>query len=369
MVRQLLLVMKITKFCNLRCSYCYEYKELANKAVMPLQTIAAIFRTIGDYLESAGQSQEAAVSFLWHGGEPFLVPLELYQRIGDLQRDILGRVKVRNYVQTNLTVLTERQLRFLKDREFFSGLGVSFDVYGDQRVGLKGKSKTEIILSNMQKLIDNGIRFGAITVLAKNTAPHVEKIYHFFDKLGIPSRFLPFYLNAFDAQVGEHELDHDELVECLIRIFRAWFSSPSATRVAPIREYLEYAAAFHVGQNMKFYEKRDDQFVFIVNTDGTICGADEIYVDQGGYGDLTTSSFEMALQSPNRIFSIQNAEKRRDRYCLACPYYGFCPGSFVQDASPQQQRILEKSGCPVRAVLDHIIPVVGDVVPWEGHRT
>ena len=363
--KHLLFVIKITKFCNLRCSYCYEFNELGNKAVMALDSIAAIFRTIRDYLEVESQSGEVAVGFIWHGGEPLLVPLEMYKAICETQNEILGRYKVHNYVQTNLTVLTEKQLAFIKSRVFFSELGVSFDVYGDQRVGLNGKLKTDKILLNMQKLIDNSIKFGAIAVLAQNTAPNVERIYQFFDNLRIPLRFLPFYQSAFDTQIEDHALDYDELVECLIRVFRAWLASPTVTPVDPIEEYIKYATAFHFGQPTNFYEKRNDEYVFVVNIDGTICGADEIYVDQDGYGNLTTSTFEMALQSPNRISSIEKAERRRDQYCLACPYYGYCPGSFVQDASPQQQRLLEKSGCPVRGVLDHIVPAVRDFVPHQ----
>jgi len=31
--------MKLSKLCNLRCTYCYEYEELAQKARMPLEGI------------------------------------------------------------------------------------------------------------------------------------------------------------------------------------------------------------------------------------------------------------------------------------------------------------------------------------------
>ena len=37
-------VMKISKYCNLRCTYCYEYNELGNKERMSLDHIARRMR-------------------------------------------------------------------------------------------------------------------------------------------------------------------------------------------------------------------------------------------------------------------------------------------------------------------------------------
>ena len=53
----------------------------------------------------------------------------------------------------------------------------------------------------MQRLIDHGIGFGSISVLARDTLPHVERIYGSYDRLQVVSRFLPFYLSASDDQI------------------------------------------------------------------------------------------------------------------------------------------------------------------------
>src|SRR5262249_30429872 len=161
---------KISKYCNLRCTYCYEFNELGKKQRMSLDMISQIFENIARHVIP---NQFEWVSFIWHGGEPFLIPLVYYESIGRLQREIFGdKIRVSNVVQTNLTVMTERHLEFLKSRKFFSAIGISFDVAGDQRVDTQGRLKTEVVLQNMQKLIDNNIPFGAIAVLARNTLPH-----------------------------------------------------------------------------------------------------------------------------------------------------------------------------------------------------
>ncbi|HRD75742.1 MAG TPA: hypothetical protein PK264_07380 [Hyphomicrobiaceae bacterium] len=40
------IVVKISKYCNLRCTYCYEFKDLANKARMSLDKIDRMFATM-----------------------------------------------------------------------------------------------------------------------------------------------------------------------------------------------------------------------------------------------------------------------------------------------------------------------------------
>src|SRR4026208_2120843 len=125
-------VIKISKFCNLRCTYCYEYAELGRKERMSLDKIAAFFHHALDY---ALEEKLEYLDFIWHGGEPFLIPIAMYDAIGNMQREILGdKVAYQNVAQTNLTILTDKHLELLKSQRFFRGIGVSFDVYGDQRV-------------------------------------------------------------------------------------------------------------------------------------------------------------------------------------------------------------------------------------------
>jgi sulfatase maturation enzyme AslB (radical SAM superfamily) len=48
--RNMQIVVKVSKLCNLRCEYCYEYPELGNRAAMSREQLAAMYRSLGDYL-------------------------------------------------------------------------------------------------------------------------------------------------------------------------------------------------------------------------------------------------------------------------------------------------------------------------------
>src|SRR5262249_3975091 len=153
---------KVSKYCNLRCDYCYEFPYLGNKTRMSLNQIRRAFQNIKSSIDEVAIEQ---ASFISHGAGPFLVSLVFSAQINRIQKDIFGtEFKYRNSLQTNLTVLTQRHIDFLKGG-FFRHIGVSFDVYGDQRVDTKGNSSADVVRANMHKLIDQKIGFGAISVL------------------------------------------------------------------------------------------------------------------------------------------------------------------------------------------------------------
>ena len=351
-------VIKITKYCNLRCSYCYEFADLGNKERMSLDAIERMFRNI---VANASATQLESAEFIWHGGEPFLIPLDYYEKIGALQREIFAnRVEISNIVQTNLTLLTERHIKSLKTKKFFSVIGVSFDVYGDQRVDTRGRQSTQTVLANMQKLIDRDIAFGAIVVLGRNTLPHVQHIFRFFDEQRIGMRFLPFHLEAGDAsiagrQVAEHALTSTELVGGLKLIFDEWLASRNAVSVDPIDAYIDFAINYVTGQSGWSYQKSQVEAVFVVNIDGGVWGNHDEYDGAKKYGNLFDESFSSILNSARRRMAMDEAARRMAHFCGPCPYYGACPGHFVGDASPQQQRLLAEAGCPVREMIGYIV--------------
>jgi uncharacterized protein len=93
-------VFKTSKYCNLRCSYCYEYNELGFRQRMSAEIIRGAFRNISNF---AAENRIDTVNFAWHGGEPFLIPLDFYAEIGKWQHDIFeNKINVTNDVQTRV---------------------------------------------------------------------------------------------------------------------------------------------------------------------------------------------------------------------------------------------------------------------------
>jgi uncharacterized protein len=344
-------VIKVSKYCNLRCDYCYEFPHLHKKARMSLDQIRAAFQNIKNSINELAIER---ASFIFHGGEPFLVPLEFYEQVDLIQKSIFGtEFKYRNSVQTNLTVLTNRHIEFLKGG-FFQNAGVSFDVYGDQRVDTKGKSSADMVRSNMRKLIDHEIPFNTIAVLARHTLPSIKKIYRFFDDLNVEHRVLAYYRTVGSEQTERHGLSFDELVGAYKDLFHEWLASERATPVYPIKDLVRFAVQRIMGIDNDRYDPSTSERVFVVDVNGDVSNVSE---SEFCYGNLFHSPLREIAESEVRVRSIALSQERMRRFCHQCPYFGNCPGVFVANATSIECEVLKTSGCPVRAVLDHILDV------------
>jgi uncharacterized protein len=109
------------------------------------------------------------------------------------------------------------------------------------------------------------------------------------------------------------------------------------------------------GSPRSTYDKYTEEFVYIVNLDGGTWGVSEAYDADYRYGNVFEEELGLVLTSPNRRRAAREAGDRMRTYCGGCPYFGDCPGYFVADATPEQQRLLAEAGCPVREMIDHII--------------
>src|SRR5690242_13861051 len=95
-------VIKLSKLCNMRCSYCYEWNELDNPARMSPELWRRTIRAAIEYNTrriAAGQALEKTpVLIVMHGGEPLALPAAYLQQIlvdfELLTRDAPGRYQI-----------------------------------------------------------------------------------------------------------------------------------------------------------------------------------------------------------------------------------------------------------------------------------
>ena len=109
-------VIKTTKRCNLSCDYCYDKDgEIEDR---PIEE--HIDKLMGEILSTDFEN----IYFTWHGGEPLLKPISFYENIAKIQRRFPNK-KIRNGIQSNLTLLTADALLYLKELGF--GIATSLD--------------------------------------------------------------------------------------------------------------------------------------------------------------------------------------------------------------------------------------------------
>ncbi len=316
-------VVKVTKLCNLRCSYCYEYPELGNPDRMSIEQLSTMFKHIADH--HRGRPETTGVLFIWHGGEPLLPEPAYWRALFAEQKKHFEGMKVVNDVQTNLMQLDDDRIDLI--RNGFNGIGVSIDVFGDLRLNIAGRPSQKRVLANMDRLQEAGIPFGCITVLTRRNLPLVEKIFRFYESLGRTFRLLPLFQGAFDEQHAGYEVTGEEVLAALCKVADLWLESPTKIRIAPITEQLTNVMyRRYPDYKPSYYDRRSFEEVTIVNTNGDLYSQADAYTPGRAWGNLFRSSLDDILKTDTHARSVLDAESRMAGVCLKCEYFGACTG-------------------------------------------
>lgn len=193
-------IVKITRACNLRCSYCHDWRAGPGSG-MPPATQARAMRWL-----IAG-SRAAKVNVLLHGGEPTIVGVRGLLRLLAFQAAMMmpGQ-QIRTSLQTNATLLTPALLELLV--RFDIGVSVSLDgppeVHDQTRRDIRGEGSSDRVRTGIAMLQDKGLLSGVIVVVtpALIAAGALRLVGHLLD-CGVESAALiaqrPGHDEAVDA--------------------------------------------------------------------------------------------------------------------------------------------------------------------------
>ena len=314
-------VLKLSKLCNLRCTYCYEYDELGLNARMPLDRLERFFAWLAEKQPPGGWQP---FRFVFHGGEPLLLPHEYFEAIVAAQRRHLAPAGLRyeNSLQTNLIRLSDRTIELLDRLRI--GLGVSLDVFGGQRVFASGRDSQDLVLANLQRLLDSGVArrlgVGIISVLHRENLDRIVSVYEFCAELGLTYRVLPvFSLVEPPPRMAGLMLRHEDVVAAFQRLGEHWLSSGLATDVFPLRNYLEAAISSLLGTPVHTYDPAAADWAYIVNTNGDVYSNAEAYTPAGWMGNIFSEPFFDILRSPEHERSLK-PRLERAQVCQACRF-------------------------------------------------
>jgi radical SAM protein with 4Fe4S-binding SPASM domain len=183
----------------------------------------------------------------------------------------------------------------------------------------------------------------------------VREIYRFFDELGISTRFLPFFETGLAWQENLNALSNAEIAGGLIEIFEEWLGSSRATPSLPVEHYLAIAVYSMAGRPWPRFDRRTDESVFVVNTDGGVWGEPEAYDPEFGFGNIFRHDLRELLRSPGREKAISGSEDRQEAYCKECPYHESCSGYFMASNLAYEITPATPHRCVARDVASYMV--------------
>lgn len=353
-------VMKISKLCNLRCTYCYEYGELALRDRMPVSGLEPFFAGVAAYYVPHGWRQR--LTFVLHGGEPLLLPDDYLRGFcGALERTLgAADVPYRVSLQSNLTRLDRHRIDLLE--ELGISLGVSLDVFGGERVDRGGRDSQHRVMENLQLLFDTGaverLGVGAISVLHRGNIAAAVRTFRFYRDLGLGYRVLPvFSLGEPPARMRHLTLEPEEVVRAFQAVVDEQFAAPSGISVFPIANYLDAAVSELAGLPAPTYDPAHGEWALIVNTNGDSYNHGDSYSPAGYLGNIFRDGFADVMDGPARRRTLA-LRAERNATCAACPHADSCSRLPIVEALPSE-RFTDAEGrlrCAItRPMIDYVI--------------
>ncbi|WCL82249.1 radical SAM protein [Saprospira sp. CCB-QB6] len=158
------LIVKVTYRCNLDCLYCYEKVSKTGQDMSIEQ-----FKELVEL--SLGQTSSDQLTFLFHGGEPTLLPIAWYEEALDYALALsksLGK-RVSFAMQSNLVRLKEEYIQLFQ--RYKIQLGVSLDqpvfLLDDSQRG--GETK---VFKNFRRLQAAKVKAGVLATINSSNYPN-----------------------------------------------------------------------------------------------------------------------------------------------------------------------------------------------------
>ena len=198
-----------TNYCNMNCLYCFNSRCTDHKDIMSRDVLKKIYDITLPRFES--------VNFLWHGGEPLAAGKEFYEYAFELQENYKELpVRIRNSIQTNLTLMSEEMASFLIDHNVY--LGSSFDgINSNERT----RHNTDQILRGYEIYSKQGGRAGFIYVVQSYNINDLIDDYEWFKSKGIN-----YTIHQYMAPYKENDILYvppERYAEKVCQLFDTWF--------------------------------------------------------------------------------------------------------------------------------------------------
>ena len=171
--------------CNMQCKYCFyndvaKNRETPSHGAMSLQTAETVVKKAFAYADGN------PVWFNFQGGEPLLAGKAFFRATLNL----ISRANIKNSpvflgIQTNGTLIDDEWCEIFKTNDFLVGLSLDGDETANvNRVDKDGNPTFQKVVAAAKLLQKHDVNFNILTVLTKDVAMRIGKIYPFFTSQG-----------------------------------------------------------------------------------------------------------------------------------------------------------------------------------------
>ena len=350
----LVLIAKLTRHCNLRCTYCTDWREGPGNR-MTAATQALMVRRVAE------DRSVATARFIWHGGEPSLLGVRRMLGFLWLQARLRRPGQVfTNSIQTNAAALPDPVVALWRLFDF--KVSVSLDgpraIHDRQRRTARGGASFDAVIDGIARLREAGVFAGVLIVVTPEVAAcPVEKLVGELVDAGIHAAgFLPV---RPDAGTGEGPyLPPAAFADFLIRLFDLLRTRPDLR--FDVREIDALHAAWQ-RQATGFCELNGPCLggYFGIEPDGTVRHCDKFLGSADhALGNLAERSFA-DIRASAEMTALKQREAERWLRLRTCRWYGHCKGWCPHESHIAALRGAAGRCCGLAPVFDHFETLAG----------
>lgn len=316
-MKSAMIYLKTTETCNLDCKHCFTSGKNGRKIYWDHCAVI-------DWIHRLSNEQQYShVHLEFHGGEPFLAPIETLQEVYNQCKSLWSSQSWG--VATNLTFkLTPEIVSFID-----GPLGQRVATSWDPDVRFSNPRQYDLWRKNVEYLHNLGFTIKLFVSLTKGTiAMDPLELLKWVRDLGVQELALERLTNNGSARL------HPEIFPTNAEVDRWIYEMHLASKKNGCRdwfdnEFLEniYVKFSNNVTNAGTFCRDCEEKLFTLNADGTIGGCPNAAPEQQ-FGHIN-DPIDVLLAAPQRIENIAH-ECSRDPRCYHCPVFRYCGGDCHQ---------------------------------------
>ena len=353
------LIVKATRLCNLRCTYCHSWNEGPGQ-IMPFSILA---KAISDSLRC---EMVRRLDVVWHGGEVTTLPVKYFRKALWVQEHFRQPHQIIvNSLQTNATRLTDEWIELFRDFDFKVGVSIDAprDVHDSKRIYASGRSSWRDVKNGIHMLSSAGIEFGTLAVIGPDAVKRgpIEFLNNLID-LGIKGVAL---LNVIPENTEHVDAHHDylpwsEFVAFLQDLFPVWWRD--------FRDRIVVRELNALVENVKNRRPTICEFAgncmgqfLTVDPNGDVSACDKYIGDSlHVFGNLTETELPQLLQTSENLLVARTTAESGIREMRSCKYYKYCNGGCPHDVRLNRLHVRGWNAhcCGMSSLLQDICEIV-----------
>lgn len=370
----LYIILKATRLCNLRCSYCTAWREGPNQVIT--------FEVLTDLVAQAMRLPGVKwLHIIWHGGETTLLSRKFFKQAMWLQEHFrVDARKVGHAIQTNATLIDGDWADFFKATGI--SVGVSLDVDAEahdrSRVFRDGEGSYAATIAGIRVLRDHGVPHGILAVvdeqLLTRGAAHLLAAVaeQGIESIGLLNALPPNTAQPEEAVAlggacrdaatgatvgsgdGQPYLAWDRYVGFLRDIFREWHA-----RYRGVVTVLEVGSLFGIvrggASRLCIYQGGCMGQYLTIEPDGRVSACDKYVGDPThGFGSLADQTLQQILNDGEALVRVRADSEALLARFVDCPNHIYCRGGCPHDARLNLQHGRTGSCCGLSGLIKDI---------------